>query len=60
MYDGRIHMATIGDGLVRLSRLLSLPNHIRASEMFVNLGILSFWEPLREIDYNFMTKLQFV
>ena len=39
--------------IISLSRLLLLPKHNRASEMFVNLNILSFGELLRKFVYGF-------
>ena len=36
-----------------LRRLLALPKHNGASEMFVNLNILSFGELLRKFVYSF-------
>ena len=39
-----------------LSRLLALPKH-SASEIFVNLNILSFGELLRKFVYSFQSRL---
>ena len=39
-----------------LRRLLSLPKHNSASEMFVNLNILSFGQLLRKFVYSFQSK----
>ena len=40
-----------------LRRLLSLPKHNSASEMFVNLNILSFRELLRKFVYSFQSRV---
>ena len=40
-----------------LRRLLSLPKHNSASEMFVNLNILSFGELLRKFVYSFQSRV---
>ena len=40
-----------------LRRLLALPKHNSASEMFVNLNILSFGELLRKFVYSFQSRL---
>ena len=40
-----------------LKRLLVLPKHNSASEMFVNLNILSFGELLRKFVYSFQSRL---
>ena len=40
-----------------LRRLLALPKHNSASEMFVNLNILSFGELLRKYVYSFQSRL---
>ena len=40
-----------------LIRLLALPKHNSASEMFVNLNIISFGELLRKFVYSFQSRL---
>ena len=40
-----------------LRRLLSLPKHNSASEMFVNLNILLFGELLREFVYSIQSRV---
>ena len=40
-----------------LRRLLGLPKYNNASEMFVNLGILSFGELLRKFVFNLKTRI---
>ena len=40
-----------------LRQLLSLPKHNSASEMFVNLNILSFGEVLRKFVYSFQSRV---
>ena len=40
-----------------LRRLLGLPNYNSASEMFVNLGILSFGELLRKFVFSLKTRI---
>ena len=40
-----------------LRRLLGLPKFNSASEMFVNLGILSFGELLRKFVFSFKTRI---
>ena len=41
----------------RLRRLLGLPKYNCASEIFVNLGILSFGELLRKFVFSFKTRI---
>ena len=40
-----------------LRRLLALPKHNSADEMFVNMNILSFGELLRKFVYSFQSRL---
>ena len=42
-----------------LRRLLNIPKHNSASEMFVNLNIMSFGELMGNHIYSFMNRLQF-
>ena len=57
MYLNKVHGEPPLKKHVDVIWLLALPQHNSASEMFVNLNILSFGELLRKFVYSFQSRL---